>query len=246
MPRRLSTQRFRLQQPLPPPPPPAPPPYYPSFLPFTSCKYLHSCSELGVCSPGVVSGLDPNRVHRGQGCSSPPTPTPSIPSRPDLHTHTPQWGLWCEQFRVLGLVPWWESGDSPAPSMPTALDLGPHACLPLARCCRCHQQQWGPPSAWILMWMTWRWRTMRSRGAGPGKWGPGDLSPGRPLTLPSCPRPGSPESGRAAGRHETRGLTKADGQLSVPLSPGQSPVQSRHCECLASSSSPLPSLSEHR
>nr|XP_033782729.1 RING finger protein 44 isoform X2 [Geotrypetes seraphini]XP_033782730.1 RING finger protein 44 isoform X2 [Geotrypetes seraphini] len=31
MPRRLSTQRYRLQQPLPPPPPP---PYYPSFLPY--------------------------------------------------------------------------------------------------------------------------------------------------------------------------------------------------------------------
>lgn len=35
MPRRLSTQRYRLQQPLPPPPPPPPPPpYYPSFLPY--------------------------------------------------------------------------------------------------------------------------------------------------------------------------------------------------------------------
>lgn len=34
MPRRLSTQRYRLQQPLPPPPPPPPPSYYPSFLPY--------------------------------------------------------------------------------------------------------------------------------------------------------------------------------------------------------------------
>ncbi|CAO2596117.1 RING finger protein 44, partial [Lemmus lemmus] len=32
MPRRLSTQRYRLQQPLPPPPPPPPPSYYPSSM----------------------------------------------------------------------------------------------------------------------------------------------------------------------------------------------------------------------
>ena len=36
-----------------------------------------------------------------------------------------------------------------------------------------------------------------------GSGGLGDLQPWPPLTLPSCPRPGSPESGRAAGRRQT-------------------------------------------
>ncbi|XP_076993832.1 RING finger protein 44 isoform X4 [Tamandua tetradactyla] len=60
MPRRLSTQRYRLQQPLPPPPPPPPPPpYYPSFLPYFLSMLPMSPTAMG---PTISLDLDVDDV----------------------------------------------------------------------------------------------------------------------------------------------------------------------------------------
>ncbi|XP_036080621.1 RING finger protein 44 isoform X4 [Rousettus aegyptiacus] len=60
MPRRLSTQRYRLQQPLPPPPPPPPPPpYYPSFLPYFLSMLPMSPTAVG---PTISLDLDVDDV----------------------------------------------------------------------------------------------------------------------------------------------------------------------------------------
>ncbi|XP_073088654.1 RING finger protein 44 isoform X3 [Manis javanica] len=60
MPRRLSTQRYRLQQPLPPPPPPPPPPpYYPSFLPYFLSMLPMSPTTVG---PTISLDLDVDDV----------------------------------------------------------------------------------------------------------------------------------------------------------------------------------------
>ena len=81
-----------------------------------------------------------------------------------------------------------------------------------------------------------------------GSGGLGDLQPWPPLTLPSCPRPGSPESGRAAGRRQTPWPHPSGHRAAsiVPLSPGQSPVGADAVSARASSLAPSPSLSEHR
>ncbi|NP_001139498.1 RING finger protein 44 isoform 2 [Mus musculus] len=59
MPRRLSTQRYRLQQPLPPPPPPPPPSYYPSFLPYFLSMLPMSPTTVG---PTISLDLDVDDV----------------------------------------------------------------------------------------------------------------------------------------------------------------------------------------
>ncbi|XP_059568949.1 RING finger protein 44 isoform X2 [Alligator mississippiensis] len=60
MPRRLSAQRYRLQQPLPPPPPPPPPPpYYPSFLPYFLSMLPVSPTAVG---PTISLDLDVDDV----------------------------------------------------------------------------------------------------------------------------------------------------------------------------------------
>ncbi|KAL1784869.1 RING finger protein 44 isoform X1 [Sigmodon hispidus] len=59
MPRRLSTQRYRLQQPLPPPPPPPPPSYYPSFLPYFLSMLPMSPTTMG---PTISLDLDVDDV----------------------------------------------------------------------------------------------------------------------------------------------------------------------------------------
>ncbi|VTJ70650.1 Hypothetical predicted protein [Marmota monax] len=60
VPRRLSTQRYRLQQPLPPPPPPPPPaPYYPSFLPYFLSMLPMSPTAMG---PTISLDLDVDDV----------------------------------------------------------------------------------------------------------------------------------------------------------------------------------------
>ncbi|XP_003498213.1 RING finger protein 44 isoform X1 [Cricetulus griseus] len=60
MPRRLSTQRYRLQQPLPPPPPPPPPPFSsPSFLPYFLSMLPMSPTTMG---PTISLGLDVDDV----------------------------------------------------------------------------------------------------------------------------------------------------------------------------------------
>nr|XP_054343162.1 RING finger protein 44 isoform X4 [Pongo pygmaeus]XP_054343163.1 RING finger protein 44 isoform X4 [Pongo pygmaeus] len=60
IPRRLSTQRYRLQQPLPPPPPPPPPPpYYPSFLPYFLSMLPMSPTAMG---PTISLDLDVDDV----------------------------------------------------------------------------------------------------------------------------------------------------------------------------------------
>ncbi|XP_066128375.1 RING finger protein 44 isoform X3 [Saccopteryx bilineata] len=56
MPRRLSTQRYRLQQPLPPPPPPS---YYPSFLPYFLSMLPMSPTAMG---PTISLDLDVDDV----------------------------------------------------------------------------------------------------------------------------------------------------------------------------------------
>ncbi|NWI17100.1 RNF44 protein, partial [Crypturellus soui] len=60
MPRRLSAQRYRLQQALPPPPPPPPPPpYYPSFLPYFLSMLPVSPTAVG---PTISLDLDVDDV----------------------------------------------------------------------------------------------------------------------------------------------------------------------------------------
>ncbi|NWX94542.1 RNF44 protein, partial [Nothoprocta ornata] len=58
LPRRLSAQRYRLQQALPPPPPP-PPPYYPSFLPYFLSMLPVSPTAVG---PTISLDLDVDDV----------------------------------------------------------------------------------------------------------------------------------------------------------------------------------------
>lgn len=58
VPRRLSTQRYRLQQP-PPPPPPPPPPYYSNFLPYFLSMLPMSPTTMG---PTISLDLDVDDV----------------------------------------------------------------------------------------------------------------------------------------------------------------------------------------
>ena len=141
---------------------------------------------------------------------------------------------------------WFHGGNqgSPAmPSVPTVLDPGPTCLSPTSSMLPMSPTAMGPTISLDLdvddVEME-NYEVPWSPVLGSG--GLGDLQPWPPLTLPSCPRPGSPESGRAAGRRQTPWPHQSGHRAAsiIPLSPGQSPVGADAVSALASSSSPLP------